>query len=60
MERKTARFWIVLVLINVVGLGYAINVYAQASGENRAFATFVLLAVMLILAIADIRSTLPH
>ena len=60
MERKKAAFWIVLAVINVVGLGYAISVYAQATSDNRAFATFVLLAVMLILAIADIRSALPH
>lgn len=60
MERKRAAFWIILAVINVVGLGYAISVYVQASGENRVFATFVLVTVMLILAIADIRSTLPH
>ena len=60
MKRKKAGFWIVLMLINVVGLGYAIRLYAQANSDTRGFATFVLLVFILILGVADIRSALPH
>jgi predicted membrane channel-forming protein YqfA (hemolysin III family) len=60
MHHKRIGFWIVLAAINLVGLGYAISLFARASSENRVFATFVLLAMMLLLAIADIRSVLPH
>ena len=60
MERKRAGFWIVLALINIVGLGYAIRLYARASSETRGFALFVMLLVIVVLGVADIRSTLPH
>jgi hypothetical protein len=60
MERKKAGFWILLSLVNILGLGFAIRLYVQASPENHTFATFVLLLVMFVLAVADMRSALPH
>ena len=60
MERKRAGFWILLALINALGLGYAIHFYAQSGSETRGFAIFVMVVVILVLGVADIRSTLPH
>ena len=56
-NRSRARFWIILIAINVLAIGYVLGLYLRAlTSDEQLFAAMALIFVAFLLVIADIVS----
>jgi len=56
-KRVTARFWTVLTVVNILAIGYVLQVYLHAdSSDGQLFAAMALVFVTFFVVIADIVS----
>ena len=56
-NRSRARFWIILIAINVLAIGYFLRLYLRAlTSDEQLFAAMALIFVAFLMVIADIVS----
>ena len=56
-NRSRARFWIILIAINVLAIGYVLGLYLRAlTSDEQLFAAMALIFVAFLMVIADIVS----
>jgi hypothetical protein len=55
--RSKARFWMILIAINVLSIGYVLGLYLRAvTSDEQLFAAMALIFVAFLMVIADIVS----
>jgi len=56
-NRSRARFWIILIAINVLAIGYVLGLYLHAvTSDEQLFAAMAIIFVAFLMVIADIVS----